>query len=105
MQLSDSVYLGRLNAGHSFALSLRESIDPQSRFALVGRRRVETNCVTNPHSSLHEFEKQSERDGSARVSFPAAPQLFGSAQDEIDFRVRIRVLLLKGGAIRPHFFG
>ncbi len=55
------VYLCRLNSRCSLAFPLRESVDPESRFTFVRSRRVESNCVTNPHSGLkHEFEKQSK---------------------------------------------
>ena len=95
-----------MNARCPLALTLRESVDPQSRFTLVRNRRVESNCVANPDSGLkHEFEKQSEREGSTRVPIPPALQLFSSSQDEIDFRIRIRILLLMRSAIRPHLFG
>jgi hypothetical protein len=52
------VYLGRLNPRRSLAFSLRESADPQSRFAFMRSRRVESNCVANPHSGFkHEFRE------------------------------------------------
>ena len=73
LETISEVYFGRLNSRCSLAFSLRESVDPQSRFTLVRRRRVESNCVANPDSGLkHEFEKQSEGQGSARVSIPPA---------------------------------
>jgi len=105
LEVVGKVYLGRLDSRCSLALPLHESVNPQSRFTFVRSRRVESNCVANPDSGLkHEFEKQTERKWSARVPMTSALQLFGSSQDEIDFRIRIRILLLMGSAIRPHLF-
>src|SRR6185437_10119405 len=100
------VNLGCLKPRCSLALSLREAVDPQSGFTLVCSSRIESNCITNPDSGLkHEFQKQSERTGRARVSISPALQLFGLSQDEIDFRIRIRTLLFMGSAIGSYLFG
>src|SRR5947208_2048413 len=42
---------------------------------------------------------------STRVPLPPPPQLFGSGQNEIYFRICIKIFLLMRSAILPHLFG